>query len=51
MRLTDAISLRSRRRKLALFLESMRPDSETTILDVGVDELGFGQRNGCGTLN
>jgi len=51
MRLTDAISLRSRRRKLELFLEAMRPGPEMTILDVGVDDLGFGQGNGCGTLN
>jgi len=51
MRLIDAISLRSRRRKLELFLDSMRPSADTTILDVGVDDLGFGQTDGCGTLN
>ena len=51
MRLVDAISLRSRRRKLRLFLEELHPDPNTTILDVGADELGFGEGEGCGTLN
>lgn len=54
MRLADAISLRSRRRKLALFLELMRPDSGTTVLDVGVDEVSHGEpggEGGCRTHN
>jgi SAM-dependent methyltransferase len=51
MRLTDAISLRSRRRKLRLFFDELHPTAETSVLDVGVDELGFGEGNGCGTLN
>jgi SAM-dependent methyltransferase len=51
MRLADAISLRSRERKLRLFLEELRPTPETTVLDVGADELGFGEDGGCGTLN
>ncbi len=52
MRLVDAVSLRSRRRKLALFTETMRPTAETTVVDVGVDDSGFGERPGtCGTLN
>ena len=51
MRLADAVSLRSRRRKLRLFLEELRPTAETTVLDVGADELGFGEGVGCGTLN
>ncbi|MBA2385086.1 MAG: class I SAM-dependent methyltransferase [Actinobacteria bacterium] len=51
MRLTDAISLRSRRRKLALFMETIRPTPDTTVLDVGADELGFGAAGSCGTLN
>lgn len=51
MRLVDTVSLRSRRRKLALLLEELRPTSETTVLDVGADELGFGEGDGCGTLN
>ena len=38
MRLTDAISLRSRRRKFALFMETMAPTAATTVLDVGVDD-------------
>jgi SAM-dependent methyltransferase len=51
MRLVDAISLRSRERKLKLFLDELQPTAETTVLDVGADELGFGEGDGCGTLN
>ena len=54
MRLVDAISLRSRRRKLALFLELMRPGPDTTVLDVGVDEVSLGEaggESGCTTHN
>ena len=54
MRLADAISLRSRRRKLALFLEAMRPTPTTTVLDVGVDEVSLGDaggQSGCTTHN
>jgi SAM-dependent methyltransferase len=51
VRLTDAISLRSRQRKLRLFLDEMQPTGETTVLDVGADELAFGEGGGCGTLN
>ena len=51
MRVTDAISLRSRRRKLRLFLEELQPTAETTVLDLGADELAFGEGDGCGTLN
>jgi len=51
MRLADAVSLRSRRRKLRLFMEELRPTAETTVLDVGADELGFGAEGGCATLN
>jgi SAM-dependent methyltransferase len=51
MRLTDAISLRSRERKLELFMNELRPTAETTVLDVGADELGFGEGDGCGTMN
>jgi SAM-dependent methyltransferase len=56
MRLADAISLRSRRRKFALFMETMRPAPETTVLDIGVDDFGFGEigvteHGSCATLN
>ena len=54
MRLADAISMRSRRRKLALFLEVMRPDAATTVLDIGVDEVSLGDaggQGGCTTHN
>jgi SAM-dependent methyltransferase len=54
MRFVDAVSLRSRRRKLRLFMDELRPDSTSTILDVGVDEIGFAEDGGqsrCGTHN
>jgi SAM-dependent methyltransferase len=51
MRLADSISLRSRERKLQLFLDELRPTAATSVLDVGADELGFGEGDGCGTLN
>ena len=51
MGLADAVSLRSRRRKLELFLDELQPTAETSVLDVGADELGFGEGDGCGTLN
>ena len=54
MRLVDAVSLRSRRNKLRLFLDEMRPTPTTTVLDVGADEVGFGVdggQSGCGTHN
>ncbi len=55
MRLADAVSLRSRRRKFGLFMDAMAPTEETTVLDVGVDDVGFGEQppdqGGCATLN
>jgi len=54
VRLADALSLRSRRRKLALFLELMQPNADTTVLDVGVDEVSLGEEggeSGCTTHN
>ncbi len=51
MQLADAISLRSRKRKLRLFFDELRPTAQTTVLDVGADELGFGEGDGCATLN
>jgi SAM-dependent methyltransferase len=51
VRLVDEVSLRSRRRKLRLFLEELRPTADTSVLDVGADELAFGEGGGCRTLN
>ena len=51
MALADAVSLRSRKRKLDLFLDELHPTPETTVLDVGADELAFGEGDGCATLN
>jgi SAM-dependent methyltransferase len=45
------VSLRSRKRKLRLLLDELRPTAETTVLDVGADELAFGEGDGCSTLN
>lgn len=39
-------SLWNRRRKLALFMERMRPGPETRIVDVGVGDTGFGTEPG-----
>jgi SAM-dependent methyltransferase len=41
-RLADRVSLRSRRRKFELFMETFRPGPETTVLDVGVTDAPFG---------
>jgi SAM-dependent methyltransferase len=51
VRLVDQVSLRSRERKLRLFLDELHPTVETSVLDVGADELAFGEGDGCGTLN
>jgi len=54
MRLADAISLRSRRRKLRLFLDELTPTLHTNVLDVGVDEVSLGEdggESGCRTHN
>jgi methyltransferase family protein len=40
--LSARVSLRSRERKLRLFLELFRPGPETTVLDVGVTDAPFG---------
>jgi SAM-dependent methyltransferase len=52
--LADAISLRSRRRKLALLLRELQPTAATSVLDVGVDEVSLGEaggEDGCTTHN
>lgn len=51
MHLADRISLRSRRRKFDLFMETIAPTAETTVLDIGADDFGFGEHTGCSTLN
>ena len=51
MGLADQISLRSRRQKFRLFMETMAPTEATTVLDVGVDDVAFGAPSGCRTLN
>jgi hypothetical protein len=49
-RLAGRVSARSRRRKLELFLETVRPTPDTTVLDVGVTDSGFGE-DAYGTHN
>ena len=51
MGLAGRISLRSRRRKFALFMETMAPTAETKVLDIGADDSAFGEGGGCSTLN
>ena len=51
MTLADRVSLRSRQRKLRLFLEELQPTATTSVLDVGADELGFGDAPGRATMN
>ena len=51
MRLADSISLRSRQGKLRLLLDELQPTAGTSVLDVGADELGFGDGDGCTTMN
>jgi hypothetical protein len=41
-------SLANRRRKLELFMETIRPTAETTVVDVGVADAGFGAESGHG---
>jgi Methyltransferase domain len=45
-RLAAAVSLRSRRRKLGLFLEEMSPTADTSVVDVGVADAPFGEGKG-----
>ena len=41
-RAASRVSLRSRERKLRLFLDLMQPTAETTVVDVGITDAGFG---------
>jgi SAM-dependent methyltransferase len=41
-RVASQVSLRSRERKLRLFLDLFQPGPETTVVDVGVTDAGFG---------
>lgn len=43
MDISTRISLRSRQHKLRLFLRELQPGPETTVLDVGAGDLGFGE--------
>jgi Methyltransferase domain len=44
-RVATRISLRSRERKLRLFLDLFEPGPETTVVDVGVTDAPFGERS------
>ncbi len=41
-RVASRVSMRSRRRKLQLFLDLLQPSPETTVVDVGVTDAPFG---------
>lgn len=50
--LAGRISLASRRKKFRLFMDAFHPDHDTTIVDVGVVDTGFGEGGGAsGTHN
>jgi hypothetical protein len=45
--LASRVSLANRRRKMRLFLELLRPTAETSVVDVGVSDSGFGGGSGA----
>ena len=47
MQLAGRVSLASRRRKFRLFMDAFQPGSDTTIVDVGVVDSGFGEGDGA----
>ena len=51
MRLVDTISLRSRERKLQLFLDELHPAPRPPCWTSARTSVGFGEGDGCGTLN
>ncbi len=50
-RIAHEASLRSRRHKLRLLLERLRPDAGTSVVDVGVTDAAFGDSAGHGSDN
>lgn len=46
-KLAGRVSLRSRRAKFRLFMDTFRPDRNTSIVDVGVADSGFGEEGGA----
>jgi hypothetical protein len=49
--LAGRVSLASRRRKFRLFMDAFQPDAETTIVDVGVVDSGFGEGGGAASTH
>jgi SAM-dependent methyltransferase len=49
--LAERVSDVSRRRKFRLFMEVVAPGSETTVVDVGADDLGYAEEGEWGTAN
>ena len=45
-RVAASVSLASRRRKMRLFFEHVRPTAESRVVDVGVTDGGFGEEGG-----
>jgi hypothetical protein len=49
--LAERVSAISRARKMRLFMEMMQPGPETSVLDVGVDDLGYDEVGEWATAN
>jgi hypothetical protein len=45
------VSLASRRKKFRVFMDAFQPDAETTIVDVGVVDSGFGEGGGAASTH
>jgi Methyltransferase domain len=48
---TGRVSLASRRKKFRLFMEAFGPNPETTVVDVGVVDSGFGEGGGAASTH
>jgi hypothetical protein len=49
--LAGRVSLASRRRKFRLFMDAFHPGADTTVVDVGVVDSGFGQGGGAASTH
>ena len=51
MTVAERVSAASRAKKMRLFMELMRPSPQTSVLDVGVDDIGYGETGEWATAN
>ena len=51
MTFAERVSASSRAKKMHLFMALMQPGPDMTVLDVGVDDLGYGEPGGWATAN